>query len=634
MRPEHETGPVGPTVGRVGIREVRVLKAPGREQVQRLDPAAYRCSRLAAQLADEWVEYVEATAITSVPSGAYRRAVDLFCTAVDAELQAGAESVGLESSGLARVLAQWERRLPATFSAGSMWPGYLAGSLRGLIIRRGDHPDRPVAAEVVRMARGPVLAPWGETSELDEFSRHDKRALIRASWTAVNALEHRLDTGWRLAEQGQHPDRGSWLHLPDLLWGMSRQAIGMSDLRRNLPPVAQWPTELRALVERPDGTVAANSAKHQLARHLLADLYPGTLDLHAFRVLLMDATGLTSEEVTSFGEKDVEFLPKGVRLTVVKKRAGRVRHRAFRDSAPQYVDEGPVTHNLSDRPRREAAAIVGRLLTVTAKVRDQVPEVDDSLFVRAVLLPNNTVVFERWNPTGPSMTFAGWLASVGVAIDGARHIGRLRKSTKVEKVILARGRLSVAADDHTQETFAGHYAQGTTLRIISGEVITAAQRHWFAKAVDGPTVVAPDAEAASGNAARLREWGLDAEQAEGIVQGQLDMGLSHCKDPYDSPFSASGELCSVAPLRCLECRNAWVLPSHLPQLLLFEQHLENTRRRLPPTRFTAIWGQTYTNLRAVLADRSDEEKALARKHIEAGQAALHLPLTAHQEFDR
>jgi hypothetical protein len=25
---------------------------------------------------------------------------------------------------------------------------------------------------------------------------------------------------------------------------------------------------------------------------------------------------------------------------------------------------------------------------------------------------------------------------------------------------------------------------------------------------------------------------------------------------------------------------------------------------------------------------------LARKHIEAGQAALHLPLTAHQEFDR
>lgn len=620
--------------GRVGIREVQVLRSQGRPVIQRLDPGAYRCSRLAAQLADEWMDYVAATEITSAPAGAYRRGIDLFCIAVDADLEVSPESTDLETPQLARVLARWERQLPAAFSPGSRWAAFIARALRVLILRRDDHPDRPVAAEIVRFARGPTTTHWRESSERDEFSRHDKRALLKAAWAAVNALEHRLDNGWQLAAWGRHPEQGSWLHPPDLLWGISRGTVAMSQLRAQLPSqVGEWPDELRSLVARPDGTIMPNRAKRLLIHHLIAQLYPNTMDLHAFRVLLMDATGLSSEEVTSFGAKDVEFLPQGVRLTIVKKRAGRVRHRAFRDGAPQPGVEGPVGHDLHDRPRREVSVIVRRLLKVTAKVRERLPGIEDSLFVRAAVLPNYALVFRRWDPDSPRTTFTAWLTGIGVEVSRPAHIGRLRKSTKVEKAIVARGRVGIAADDHTRETFAGHYAQGTTLRIISGEVITAAQRHWFGKAINGPTVITLDAEAA-GDSARLQELGLPAEQAEGIVTGQLDMGLSHCKDPYDSPFSSTGELCSVAPLRCLECRNAWILPSHLPQLLLFEQHLENTRRRMPPDRFTAIWGQTYTNLRAVLADRTVEEKALARKHIDAGTAALHLPLTAHQEFDR
>ncbi|AGM07091.1 hypothetical protein [Amycolatopsis keratiniphila] len=634
--------------GRVGTREVQVLRSQGRPVIQRLDPGAYRCSRLAAQLADEWMDYVAATEITSAPSGAYRRGIDLFCIAVDTDPEVNPESTDLETPQLARVLARWERQLPAAFSPGSRWAAFIARALRVLIIRRDDHPDRPVADEIVRFARGPAATHWRESSERDEFSRHDKRALIKAAWAEVNALEHRLDNGWQLAAQGRHPKQGSWLHPPDLLWGISRGTVAMSELRAQLPShVGEWPEELRRLVAGSDGTIMPNLAKRLLIHHLTAQLYPNTMDLHAFRVLLMDATGLSSEEVTSFGVKDVEFLPQGVRLTIVKKRAGRVRHRAFRDGAPQPggveqqaedrgepATEGPATHDLHDRPRREVTAIIQRLLKVTANVRERLPEVEDSLFVRAAFLPNYALVFRRWDPDSPRTTFSAWLTSVGVEVSRPAHIGRLRKSTKVEKAIVARGRVGIAADDHTRETFAAHYAQGTTLRIISGEVITAAQRHWFDKAITGPIVITPEAEAAAGDSARLQELGLPADQAEGIVTGQLDMGLSHCKDPYDSPFSSAGELCSVAPLRCLECRNAWILPSHLPQLLLFEQHLENTRRRMPPDRFTTIWGQTYTNLRAVLADRTVEEKALAHKHIDAGTAALHLPLTAHQEFDR
>ncbi|ALO08216.1 hypothetical protein OHU17_24075 [Streptomyces goshikiensis] len=112
--------------------------------------------------------------------------------------------------------------------------------------------------------------------------------------------------------------------------------------------------------------------------------------------------------------------------------------------------------------------------------------------------------------------------------------------------------------------------------------------------------------------------GLDEDQAQRLVQGELDMGVSHCKDPWDSPFSPRGELCAVAPLRCLECRNAWVLPSQLPQLMLFAEHLERVRRRLDPVTFTRQWGQSYVNLQAALDERTDQEKALAQQHIDAG----------------
>jgi hypothetical protein len=77
-----------------------------------------------------------------------------------------------------------------------------------------------------------------------------------------------------------------------------------------------------------------------------------------------------------------------------------------------------------------------------------------------------------------------------------------------------------------------------------------------------------------------------------------------------------------------------VLPSNLPQLLLFAEHLERLRLRLSPQHFAQLWGQSHANLQAVLADRTDEEKALGRKHIDAGEAFLQLPLAASVEFDR
>ncbi|MEU9062358.1 hypothetical protein AB0D13_26700 [Streptomyces sp. NPDC048430] len=620
-----------PGTSGLGLRVVSAMDR-GREELQFVDPAAVRCSRLAAQLADEWVEYVASTGITVGPSNAYRRAINELCGAVDKEPDA--ELLTLENPGLKPVLAKWEKNLPADFDTGSKWPAFLARAMHVLIIRRDDHRHRRVDEPLARFARGPILIGYGESSERDEFKLEEKRAMVRAAWTSANALEKRLNDGWALAGQGQHPEQGSWLNAADLLWALSQGAVHPKEITRSLPHTSQWPQDLRALITKPDGELYTNTAKAMLIRRLLARLYPNTLDLHAFRVLLMDATGHAPEEVTDFGADDIEFLPKGVRLTLIKGRANRLRHRAFRDAAKPQTEAGELAeHETQDRPRREASVIVRRLLQVTEKVRERTPHITDTLFVRSVLQTDLEVAFARWNPEAPAVTFGKWLESVGVTVEGDQHVGRLRKSTKVEKAIVTGGRISAAADDHLEETFASHYAQGTTLRVISGEVIITAQDHWFSKAIDGPTVITPEAAEAAADSEKLQALGLQPEEADGIVQGQLDMGISHCKNPYDGPYSPPGELCAVAPLRCLECRNAWVMPSQLPQLLLFERHLEHIKRRMTPQSFTKLWGQSYTNLKAVLADRSDEEITLAHKHIEAGEATLDLPLSARVEFD-
>ncbi|WP_406101245.1 hypothetical protein OG698_03055 [Streptomyces sp. NBC_01003] len=600
-----------------------------------VDPADYRCSLLAMQLADEWTEYVAATAIKE-QARSYESAIDRLCRYVEKVLGDEAEGASLADPDLFDTLVQWELSLPEGNAPSSTKPYMLASSLRVLIVRRDDHPDREVSPALARLARGPTLVSCGERTERDEFTREEKRALVRAAWESAHATRKRLEAGWALAEQGRHRDQGCWTSVPHLLWGLAHDEISVDDLRRLLPPSREWPQELVEFTAGPGKAPQPHVARLQLARRLLASLYPTALDLHAFRILLMDATGYTSEEVTGFGETEVEFLPKGVRLTLLKNRGGHLRHRAFRDQSLSDVpaaDGDAGGHLVVNWPRREASEVVRQLLDLTARVRAKAAHVTDTLFVNAAVRPGYITVFDRWTPGRSRANFGHWLDAMGVEVKGERHIGRLRKSTKVEKTIVTEGRIGAAADDHTEETFANHYAQGTTLRILSGRTIATAQQHWFDQAldrVDGPTVVSGTEDIDQG---LLEDTGLSAQEADDIMTGQLDMGVSHCKNPYQSPFSRPGELCAVAPLRCLECRNAWILPSNLPQLLLFQVHLERLRTLLAPRAFTRLWGQSWVNLHAVLDDRTPEELAQARKHIEAGQAVLDLPLAAHTEFD-
>jgi hypothetical protein len=168
-------------------------------------------------------------------------------------------------------------------------------------------------------------------------------------------------------------------------------------------------------------------------------------------------------------EGDVEFLPAGVRLTLTKQRARRVRHRVFRSDDPTAETARGEPVEFVDRPHREVAAIIRRLMRVTEQARRRTPDAD-RLFIAASVVDGSELRIVRWDTNQPRARFVDWLAKADLTVEGAPDIRRLRKSTKVEKAIAFGGRVADAANDHHEETFRGHYAQGTTLRVLSGQV--------------------------------------------------------------------------------------------------------------------------------------------------------------------
>ncbi|MFF2819670.1 hypothetical protein ACFVT9_29630 [Kitasatospora cineracea] len=623
-------------VAHVGRWRVVARTATGRERVVDLDPAAFRCRVLVDELGAEWTDYAQMTRPHPTGVFAYRQAIRDLCAFVDRKAgdQAGSCSLARQVPDVAFYIREWMRELPSRWPEGSQRPYALASFVLALIRFRGLHGGRPLAPNVQRLTTIAAPVRPGGLKELEEFTRAEKRQLVRAAWQDVRVMEERLALGRRLVEEGGHPDEHGWLDPANLLWGLSRGEVTPRQIWEKLPHHSQWPAGLHAVFEHAGVRFQANTCRALLTIALAALLHPRNVDLQAFRVLLVAATGHSPDEIAALTEDDIEYLPGGVRLRMVKRRARKVRAREFRD--PPAPDR--YTH--PDQRGLSVKEIVERLSAVTAEARRRCTVRPGFLFTVAFVANWNhprhpgQLVFRPFEPVGVvNGDFGDWAERAGVQVAGKLDIRRLRKSTKVKKAIAFRGVVSDIADDHTEETFLGHYAHGTTLRVLAGHTITTAQRTWLDKALNGPVVLDDASTAELHTPPALAELGLTTEQAEQIRQGELDMGVTNCRDPYDSPYSKQGDLCAVAPLRCLECRNAFVLPSNLPQLLLFADHLEGLRKRLSPQHFHRTWGQSHTNLKAVLAERTANELEAATTRITEQGLRLQLPLSALVEFD-
>ncbi|MFJ6372629.1 hypothetical protein ACIQK5_31135 [Streptomyces virginiae] len=464
----------------------------------------------------------------------------------------------------------------------------------------------------------------GRGNEVDEFSRADKKKLIQAAWADRIAIEARIKKGWALAATGCDPSSGSWTEPRNLLWAVAHSAWSCEDIARRMPALHQWPGPLRVLVPQ---DVSPALARGYLLRHLVRMLFPSDADLHSYRILLMAATGRASEEVVMLDEDAIEYGPTSVLIDFTKNRAHAVQRRAY--STDPEADER-VLH--PSAPRLDVCELTRQLLALSRPLAERAGITPVPLFLRAAV-DHYALTIRTFAGQGGGMRLADWLESRGVTVEGPADIRRLRKSGKVEKAIAFKGRISDIADDHSAETFRRNYAHGTTLRVIAGNVITAAQRHWLSKALDGPVLLSPQAEEALEEPEAAAALGLSTADVEQLRAGALDMGVSSCRDPFASPFGRAGQLCPVAPTRCLECRNAFVLPSNLPQLLLFSAHLDQLQLRLTPPHFHALWGQSRLNVTEALRLRTSAEITRARRRIADEGLALHLPLASQVEFD-
>lgn len=470
---------------------------------------------------------------------------------------------------------------------------------------------------------GSVGLRRGQSQELDEFTRSDKKRLVQTAWADRLAIEARIRRGWELAASGTDPAEGGWSEPANLLWALANDAWTCGEISQHLPVWSDMPDSLRGLL--PQG-IAPLVAKRALLRFLVRQLFLSNLDLQPYRVLLMVITGRAPEEVTLLTEDDIEFGPHSVLIAFSKWRAHSHTRQAF--STPP-MDTTSILH--PSKPRLDATEIIRRLLDMNRPLAQRAGIAPVPLFLRASL-PASSLSISRMDRVVGG-TFRDWMKVHDLSVDGVADIRRLRKSGKVEKAIAFKGRVSDIADDHSVETFHGHYAHGTTLRVIAGNVITAAQQRWLTQALDGPLVLTEEAEESLHEPGSAAALGLSAEEVEQLRAGQMDMGVSSCRDPLDSPYGRPGQLCPVAPTRCLECRNAFVLPSNLPQLLLFSAHLDQLQLRLSPQHFHALWGQNRVNVTEAIKARTDAEIRQARQHIADQGLTLPLPLAAHVEFD-
>lgn len=617
--------PISAEATRIGRRVAVALYREGTTE-RVLDPGEYVCSTLVAQLADEWVDYMALTRPHYATVSGYQIAVKSLATYADEYAQAP-QDLSLDGDGteLVKVILDWCRKLPSGYKAGSQRPSDIASQVRSLMRLRAERPGAVVSESVLGLLAGPPWMRVGTGNELDEFSRKEKKALVRAAWADVREMEARLERGRKLlAGAAGDPAVHGWQDPANLLWALAEGAMSGPEVWKLLPTSVLWSPELTELAEM-RGPVLPVNARHQLLISLVNLLYPRRRELHAFRILLTAATGATPEEITSLTEDDAEFVPGGVKLMMTKMRARRVRTRMFRDGQD---------HTFPDHGALNVAEIVTRMLAVTARARQDYDADPAPLFLQAAVAPGGEVSLSKFNHSGPEGSIRKWTGEHGLEISEPIDIRRMRKTVKVEKAIAYRGAVSDIADDHTVQTYRGHYAHGTTLHVISGATVNRVQERWLARALEGPVVLDETSSDELKTPPALDALGLTSEQAEEIRSGELDMGVTSCRDPYASPYNKAGELCAVAPLRCLECRNAFILPSNLPQLLLFADHLAGLRKRLTPPHFQTLWGQSQANLTAVLSERTPAELDKARRQIETQGLRLQLPLSAYTEFDR
>jgi hypothetical protein len=546
----------------VGIRTLTWTR-PGGTSSHVVNPAKYRCSILAAQLADEWITYTRSMARTDGGAN-LSQAVRSFAKFVDKHLPTlGIDPADARLDGhkvdLVEVFHRWEEDLRQHHGLRSNSPHEKANCLLTLIEQRALKDTSMPEALRVR-AQAPPAYPTYKGEPLDEFSNAERIALRDAARNAIRSLEARLARGRELLERGADPRVGGWHEPANLLWAATRPSLLTGKVlkpqfRQN---VLSWPEPVKALLPTaPDGTLLKRGFRY-LVTELGRLLYPTEADLQPFRVLLMLGMSDTSpEELHYFQLSDIEFTDGGVRLVQRKMRAHRVRADLHPD--PEQEAEAEAQEFAGDGAW-DVPGLLRRLLAVTELSRTVFPDADPWLFLAVERRSRGLLDAKVADFRDRERRFGGWIAEQRDAagkplkISEPYEIRRLRKTTKIVRAVALGGTVSdLAGDDHHVEVYRMHYAHGTTAHILAGRSINRAQKWVFDRMTTParPVLVTEEAEQYLEEPEVAEDLGLDAEQAKALRTGELDMGLVNCRNPWDSPHRNDAKVCHVAPAMCM-----------------------------------------------------------------------------------
>ena len=274
------------------------------------DPNEFRCARLAGELADEWVDYVEITRISRKSGGS----LGVGRSAISA--RRSTSMLGEHAPGAG--LAKQHPDLAAVCGGVGADPSHAvsgrarrrrarcAGTVRALIAGAHTTISDPSLRVCAAWSTVPGRSALGQQPGTRRVHPHGQtRPCPRGVGMGTSAGRppcRRMGIG----RPGPPPRRARLDRQSPTccgVWPTNRSARSKSST--NLPIVHQWPPELRACIEqlRAADLSTARAKDHPGAVAGAASSIPRHLDLHAYRVLLVAATGHTPEEVTTLTDR-------------------------------------------------------------------------------------------------------------------------------------------------------------------------------------------------------------------------------------------------------------------------------------------------------------------------------------------
>lgn len=573
-----------------------------------LDLRAGRLKVLSHELGQSWYEV--ATNLSYAPTTVRRMSVVVRRFIEFAELSELEGAVSLASSGAALVecIHQWELSLRQGYALTSNLP-YKDSQQLSQILRWHIQSGRPVATLVRSRAEAGPLAPPRKETPVDEVPNRTRLELRDSCRAIIRDAESRIQRGVAMASSGPESN-GAPGSLPGLLWSLLNDAPGNSAALDRIRSVADAPQDLLDELKQEAGSYDGHFPMTARSR-LVLFVSASSRDLQAFRILLLMETGWSPEQLTDLRLGDVEWGDGKVSVRTQKLRARTTKsHEYFKGNS-----------------RWNVYSLLERILALTEPIRHLAtgPRERQYLLVRLNRSGPGTYVT---NEIFKQYLLKDLIRDVGISWSGPFDIRRIRKTFKSVQGAVTGTAAGAAGMDHTVQVSRDHYMQSTTIHVLAAKVTNAAQEYVYNSIIQGPRVIPAEALKFSlaGSDETVRE--LAARTASESPK-DMEMGVTACKNPYDSPFTTAGKLCHVRPSMCFLCPNALIFQDHLPRILNFRDTLLAQQPNFHPQEFQTAWGGTLASVEAILKEFSPAQLEAA-----SGSAAahVHIPISQRVQF--